>query len=44
VEGHDIAIRVMDGRVMVNGATVVKPDIEASNGVIHVIDSVMLPE
>jgi uncharacterized surface protein with fasciclin (FAS1) repeats len=44
VEGHDIAIRVMDGRVMVNGATVVKPDIEASNGVIHVIDSVILPE
>jgi uncharacterized surface protein with fasciclin (FAS1) repeats len=44
VEGHEIAIKVVDGHVMVNGATVVKADIETSNGVIHVIDSVMLPE
>jgi uncharacterized surface protein with fasciclin (FAS1) repeats len=29
--------------VMINDADVVKPDIEASNGVIHVIDNVLLP-
>jgi uncharacterized surface protein with fasciclin (FAS1) repeats len=31
------------GKVMVNDATVVKADIPASNGVIHVIDTVLLP-
>ena len=44
VEGHDIAIKTMNGSVMVDNATVVKADIEASNGVIHVIDSVILPQ
>jgi uncharacterized surface protein with fasciclin (FAS1) repeats len=43
VEGQSIAIRTEGGQVMVNGAHVVKTDIAASNGVIHVIDSVMLP-
>jgi uncharacterized surface protein with fasciclin (FAS1) repeats len=33
-----------DGTVMVNGATVVSADIETSNGVIHVIDTVLVPE
>jgi uncharacterized surface protein with fasciclin (FAS1) repeats len=33
----------MDGKVMVDGATVVATDIEASNGIIHVIDKVILP-
>jgi uncharacterized surface protein with fasciclin (FAS1) repeats len=32
-----------EGGVMVNDATVVSADIEASNGVIHVIDKVILP-
>jgi len=36
-------IAVVDGKVMINDATVVIADIEASNGVIHVIDSVLLP-
>jgi len=44
VEGHDIAIKTMNGSVMVDNATVVKADIETSNGVIHVIDSVILPQ
>jgi len=34
----------MDGKVMVDNATVVKADIVCSNGVIHVIDSVLLPQ
>ncbi len=44
VEGAPIAIAVKDGKVYLNNsAQVVKTDIEASNGVIHVIDSVILP-
>jgi len=39
----DAAVSVMDGKVMVGEAGVVKTDIEATNGVIHVIDAVMLP-
>jgi uncharacterized surface protein with fasciclin (FAS1) repeats len=42
VEGSDITITT-DGGVMVDKAKVVKTDIAASNGVIHVIDSVMMP-
>jgi len=44
VEGQTVAIKVVDGGVMINDAHVIKADIEASNGVIHVIDSVMLPQ
>jgi uncharacterized surface protein with fasciclin (FAS1) repeats len=43
VQGQDIAITKKDGAVMVDGAKVVMTDIEASNGVIHVIDAVILP-
>jgi uncharacterized surface protein with fasciclin (FAS1) repeats len=42
VQGGEIEIGTMDG-VTVNGANVVAADIEASNGVIHVIDAVILP-
>jgi len=44
VEGQSISIKTLDGGVMVNGARVIKADIETSNGVIHVIDAVLLPE
>jgi uncharacterized surface protein with fasciclin (FAS1) repeats len=44
VEGHSIAIKSVNGSVMVNNARVIRADIEASNGVIHVIDAVILPE
>ncbi len=43
VNGAKVAIVVKDGKVMVNQANVVKTDIEATNGVIHVIDAVILP-
>jgi len=43
VQGQQIDIKVADGKVMVDGANVAKTDIETSNGVIHVIDSVILP-
>jgi uncharacterized surface protein with fasciclin (FAS1) repeats len=44
VQGSEVEISIMDGTVMVDGATVTTADIEASNGVIHVIDSVIMPE
>lgn len=43
VQGGVIAITVTDDGVKVDNANVVATDIEASNGVIHVIDSVILP-
>lgn len=43
VQGSDIDIEVVDGGVKVDGANVVKTDIETSNGVIHVIDAVITP-
>ena len=43
VNGKDVSIRVSEGSVMVDGAKVTATDIEASNGVIHVIDTVILP-
>jgi len=43
VQGQKIDIAVVDGKVSVDAATVVKTDIACSNGVIHVIDSVILP-
>jgi transforming growth factor-beta-induced protein len=43
VNGQDVKISVVDGTVMINDAKVVKADIAASNGVIHVIDTVLLP-
>jgi len=43
VEGSTIAVEVTDAGVTVNGANVTAVDIEASNGVIHVIDAVILP-
>ena len=43
VNGAEIAISVVDGSVMINDSTVVSPDVDASNGIIHVIDSVILP-
>ena len=42
-QGEDIAITVDGDKVMVNGANVIITDIEADNGVIHVIDAVILP-
>jgi len=43
-QGSSIKIKAMDNGLMVNDAHVVKADIAASNGVIHVIDMVILPE
>jgi len=42
VEGSEIEVSIGDN-VMINEATVVTPDVMASNGVIHVIDTVLMP-
>lgn len=44
VEGSTVKIKVKGGKVMVNKANVVKTDIMTSNGVIHVIDTVIMPK
>jgi len=44
VQGTTVDINATGNAVMVDGATVVTADVEASNGVIHVIDAVILPE
>ena len=43
VQGDELAVDAMSGGMMINGATVTAADIEASNGVIHVINQVVLP-
>ena len=44
VNGKEVKIMTDGGKVMVDNANVVKTDIACSNGVIHVIDSVILPQ
>jgi uncharacterized surface protein with fasciclin (FAS1) repeats len=41
--GADLDVKVNNGKVMINDAKVVKADVKASNGVIHVIDKVLMP-
>ena len=43
VNGASIDISVVDGNVMINTATVIGADVAASNGIIHIIDTVLLP-
>jgi uncharacterized surface protein with fasciclin (FAS1) repeats len=44
VNGQELAVKVKDGKVMINDATVIIADVAASNGVIHAIDTVLLPK
>ena len=44
VEGQSVQIHTADGSVMVNDAKVIKADVMATNGVIHVIDTVLIPK
>nr|WP_146573894.1 fasciclin domain-containing protein [Botrimarina hoheduenensis] len=43
LQGGEVAIGVANGKVFVDGARVLKTDIGTSNGVIHVIDTVLMP-
>jgi len=44
LEGESLMVNAKDGKVIVDGAIVTEPDVKASNGVIHVIDAVLIPE
>ncbi len=44
VQGSSVKISAADGKVMIDDSTVAKADIAASNGVIHVIDTVLMPK
>lgn len=44
VQGQQVTITVSGDKVMVDGAKVIKTDIHCTNGVIHVIDAVILPK
>ena len=44
VNGQDVDIKVWDGKVMIDGAQVITADIDTTNGVIHVINKVILPD
>jgi uncharacterized surface protein with fasciclin (FAS1) repeats len=43
LNGQSVTVKVVGGKVLINGATVIKADIAATNGTIHVIDTVLLP-
>lgn len=43
VQGGSLEVKIANGNVTVNGAKVANPDVEASNGVVHVIDEVLIP-
>lgn len=43
VNGQEVGISVVDGQIMIDQATVVSADLEADNGIVHVINAVLLP-
>jgi uncharacterized surface protein with fasciclin (FAS1) repeats len=44
VEGEDITVHIKDQNVFINDAQVVKADVDASNGVVHVVNAVLIPK
>ena len=44
VQGSKLKVSIKNGKVMINGANVITADVPASNGVIHLIDKVMMPK
>ena len=44
LNGQSLKIKTVGGKVLINGATVTKADIAATNGTIHVIDTVLMPK
>ncbi|MDP5121024.1 MAG: fasciclin domain-containing protein [Spirosomaceae bacterium] len=44
VQGGELKVTIKDGVVMINGATVTAADLKGSNGVVHVIDAVLMPK
>ena len=44
LQGEELTVRISDGKVMINDAVVSTPDVKSSNGVIHVVDGVLMPK
>jgi len=44
LQGEELTVSVKDGKVMINGANVTTADLAGSNGVVHVIDAVLMPK
>lgn len=44
LNGQDLKVSIKDGKVMINGANVTAADLAGSNGVIHVLDAVLMPK
>ena len=44
LQGEELTVSIKDGKVMINGANVTAADLEGSNGVVHVIDAVLMPK
>lgn len=44
VQGEKLKVSIKDGKVMIGGANVTTADVSASNGVIHIIDKVLMPK
>ena len=44
VQGEELTVKINGSNVMINDAMVTNPDIESSNGVIHVVDGVLMPK
>ena len=43
LQGGTVTVDIVDGRLTINQATVTKTDVAADNGIIHVIDRVLMP-
>lgn len=44
LQGEELTVSIKDGKVMINGANVTSADLIGSNGVVHVIDAVLMPK
>ncbi len=44
LQGEELTVTIKDGKVMINGANVTAADLAGSNGVVHVVDAVLMPK
>jgi uncharacterized surface protein with fasciclin (FAS1) repeats len=44
LQGEELTVSIKDGKVMINGANVTAADLTGSNGVVHVVDAVLIPK
>jgi len=44
LQGQELTVSIKDGKVMINGANVTAADLSGTNGVVHVIDGVLMPK